>query len=114
VKTDEKGDIEWYKARLVGKGFSEKYGIDYKETFSPVIKFSSIRVLLTIAASEDWVLLQLGVTAAFLKGKLEEEIFMKIPDVYELADKDCDEGRDCLQLLRPLYGLKQASREWYV
>jgi hypothetical protein len=92
-----------YKARLVGKGFSQKYGIDYKETFSPVIKFSSIWVLLTIAALEDWVLLQLDVTVAFLKGKLEEEIFMKIPDGYELADKDCDEGRDCLQLLRPLY-----------
>jgi hypothetical protein len=113
VKTDEKGDIEQYKARLMGKGFSQKYGIDYKETFSPVIKFSSIWVLLTIAASEDWVLLQLDVTAAFLKGKLKEEIFMKIPDGYELADKDCNEGRDCLQLLNLLYGLKQVSQEWY-
>lgn len=106
IKYGADGNIQRYKARLVVRGFSQQHGIDYKETFSPVAKFSSIRALLAVATAEKMFFKQFDVKTAFLNGELEEEIFMKQPIGF-----DDHSGKVC-RLKRSLYGLKQASRVW--
>lgn len=106
VKRKANGDIERFKARLVVRGFSQVRGIDYQETFSPVVKFTSVRLILAVAAAEKLILRQFDIKTAFLYGELEEEIYMEQPDGF----KDSS-GKVCL-LNKSLYGLKQASRCW--
>ncbi|CAB0019509.1 unnamed protein product, partial [Nesidiocoris tenuis] len=106
VKTNPDGSVDRYKARLVIKGFSQKKGIDYEETFSPVAKTGTIRCLLSVAANEDMVLGQFDVSTAFLYGDLEEEIFMVQPEGFE------DGTNRVCHLKKSLYGLKQAPRCW--
>ena len=97
-----------YKARLVAKGFSQKYGIDYDETFAPVAKFTSIRIILTLAAKHKLMLHQMDVKTAFLNGVLDEDICMQKPDGYvDQAHPD-----NVCKLKRSLYGVKQAPRLW--
>uniref|UniRef100_A0A2N9HLW0 Integrase catalytic domain-containing protein n=1 Tax=Fagus sylvatica TaxID=28930 RepID=A0A2N9HLW0_FAGSY len=98
-----------YKARLVVKGFNQKQGIDFDEIFSPVVKMSSIRVILGLTASLDLELEQMDVKTAFLHGDLEEEIYMVQPERFEAKGK---EHKVC-RLKKSLYGLKQAPRQWY-
>jgi len=98
-----------YKARLVAKGFSQIEGIDYDEIFSPVVKHTSIRVLLSLVAQHDMELEQLDVKTAFLHGDLEETIYMTQPEGYVEAGK---ENHVC-RLKKSLYGLKQSPRQWY-
>jgi len=98
-----------YKARLVAKGYSQVHGVDFNDVFSPVVKHSSIRVLLALVAMYDLELEQLDVKTAFLHGELEEQIYMKQPQGFEIKGK---EDHVCL-LKKSLYGLKQSSRQWY-
>ena len=107
-KTRDDGTIERYKARLVAQGFSQQPGLDYEETFCPVIRYESLRSLIAIAAQKDLQLHQLDVTTAFLNGQLEEEIFMKQPEGYVIKGK---EHMVC-RLKKSIYGLKQSSRCW--
>lgn len=88
------------------KGCSQKPGIDFNETFSPVARFDSIRILLAIAAAKDYEIYQFDIKTAFLYGNLEEIICMKQPEGFE-----DDTGRVC-RLNKSLYGLKQAPRQW--
>ena len=109
VKHEESSSSPRYKARLVVKGFSQKKGVDFEEIFSPVVKMSSIRVILGLVATLDLELEQMDVKTAFLHGDLEEEIYMEQPEGFIEKGK---ESYVC-KLKKSLYGLKQAPRQWY-
>ena len=79
IKTQSDGTVDRYKAHLVAKGFTQKYGIDYEETFAPVARLSSVRTLIAVSASRYWPLFQMDVKNAFLNGELTEEVYMQLP-----------------------------------
>jgi hypothetical protein len=97
-----------FRARLVAKGFTQIQGIDFDETFSPVARFESLRMLLALAALENWEIHQMDVKSAFLNGLLDEEIYMEQPEGFITPGQ---ENKVCL-LQKAIYGLKQASRAW--
>ena len=109
VKQNPEGKIERYKARLVARGYSQTYGIDYDKTFAPVAKMNTVRVLVSCAANFGWPLHQLDVKNAFLHGDLQEEVYMEIPPGLASAET---EGKVC-RLKKALYGLKQSPRAWF-
>ena len=97
-----------FKARFVAKGYSQVYGLDYVDTFSPVVKHYSLRTVLAIAAAKDLEMIQLDIKTAFLNGDLQEEIYMEQPEGFIIPGKETE----VCKLLKSLYGLKQASRAW--
>ena len=110
TKRDAKGNIERFKVRLVAKGFTQKEGIDYKDTFSPVSKKDSLRIIMALVAHFDLELHQMDVKTAFLNGNLDEDIYMEQPEGFA---KKGNEHLVC-KLKKSIYGLKQASRQWYI
>ncbi|KAH9679831.1 hypothetical protein KPL71_026290 [Citrus sinensis] len=108
-KMDESGVVVRNKARLVAQGYNQEEGIDFDETFAPVARLESIRMLLAYACHKDFILYQMDVKSAFLNGYILEEVYVKQPPDFE-NDKF---PNHVYKLLKALYGLKQAPRAWY-
>jgi hypothetical protein len=109
TKRDSKGNVERFKATLVAKGFTQKEGVDYNETFSPVSKkdsFKIVRIVMALVAHYDLELHQMDVKTAFINGDLDETIFMAQLEHFVVKSK---EHLGC-RLKKSIYGLKQASR----
>ena len=103
------GTVDKYKARLVAKGFRQRENIDFFDTFSPVTRITSIRVLIALASLHGLVVHQMDVKTAFLNGELEEEIYMDQPEGFVIPGQ---EHKVC-KLDKSLYGLKQAPKQWH-
>ena len=107
MKTD--GTIDKYKARLVIKGYKQKEGLDYFDTYSPVTRITSIRMVLAIAALQNLEIHQMDVKTAFLNGDLDEEIYMEQPEGFVALGQE----KKVCKLVKSLYGLKQAPKQWH-
>ena len=103
-KVDANGSLERYKARLVAQGCTQKFGLDYEEIFSPVVRFEFVRCLLALGAQHKLHLHQMDVSTAFLHGELSEEVYMRQPEGF------VESGQENLvcRLKRSIYGLKQS------
>ncbi len=102
VKHNSDGSISRYKARLIAKGYAQTHGIDYDETFVPVAKMATVKVVIAMAASRGWVLHQMDVNNVFLHGELKEEMYLDQPPGYE----DMSHPDYVCRLRKALYGLK--------
>lgn len=108
TKRDSENNLTRRRARLVAKGISQRYGIDYDEVFAPAAKYSTVRFMLALASQQELEMLQLDVKKAFLNGELEEEIYLEQPEGFVIAGKE----NHLYRMLRAIYGLKQASNAW--
>jgi Reverse transcriptase (RNA-dependent DNA polymerase) len=107
VKVDEKNIPTRFKARLVAGGHRQVEGIDYDETYAPVSRMTTLRILLGVAACKSWIVHQLDIKTAFLHGKADLDIYMRQPSGFH------DGHEQVCKLQKTLYGLKQAPRAWY-
>lgn len=105
IKLRSDGTLDRYKARLVALGNRQEYGVDYEETFAPVAKMTTVRTVISIAASQGWPLHQMDVKNVFLHGDIKKEVYMTLP-----PGLLSNSSSDFYKLKRSLYGLKQAPR----
>ena len=103
------GTINKYKAQLVAKGYTQKEGDDFFDTYSPVARMTTIRVLLSLAASYGLLVHQMDMKTTFLNRELDEEIYMDQPNGFVVKGEE----RKVCKLLKSLYGLKQAPKQWH-
>ena len=109
IKYKLDGTLHRYKAQLVAKGYTQTYSIDYRETFAPVAKMNTVRILISLAVNLNWKLQQYVIKNAFLHGDLEDEIYIRILPRYEEAENKTK----VYKLKKALYGFKQFSRTWF-
>jgi Reverse transcriptase (RNA-dependent DNA polymerase) len=109
VKQTPEGKVKRYMARLVAKEYGQTYDIDYNETFAPVAKMGTVRMLVSCTANFNWPLHQLDVKNAFLHGDLKEEVYMEVPPGFATPQSV---GK-VYKLKKSLYGLKQSPRVWF-
>ncbi|KAK2436707.1 putative mitochondrial protein [Trifolium repens] len=114
-KRNENGEIARYKARLVAQGFSQRPGIDFNETYSPVVDATTFRYLISLVTHEGLNLHMMDVVRAYLYGSLDSDIYMKLPEGFNLPDVYSSGSREnySIKLNKSLYGLKQSGRMWY-
>ena len=114
-KRNEKNEIIRYKARLVAQGFSQRPGIDYDETYSPVMDAITFRYLISLAVSKKLEMRLMDVVTAYLYGSLDSDIYMKIPEGFKMPEALSTKPKEMysIKLQRSLYGLKQSGRMWY-
>lgn len=110
TKRDASGKIIKHKARLVAKGYVQQHGIDFDEVFAPVERIETVRLILALAAYNDWEVHHLDVKSAFLHGELKEEVYVSQPEGFVKPE---NEGK-VYKLSKALYGLRQAPRAWNV
>jgi hypothetical protein len=103
------GSVEKYKARILAHGFSQKEGIEYEETFSPVARYTSIKTIIALETKMKWKLHQMDVKTTFLNGVIEEEVYIEQTQEFEVEDK----YTHVYKLKKALYGLKTTPRSWY-
>lgn len=108
IKYKPSGEVERYKAWLVAKGFMQVEGVDFHDTFAPVAKLVTVRIVIVVAVQRKWFIHQLDVNNAFLHGDLSEEIYMKVPQGFAKTG----DTRVC-RLKKSIYDLRQSSRNWY-
>lgn len=108
VKRNPDGSIERYKGRYVAKGYDQRFGRDFDQTFSPTPRWAALRAVLALGALEDLELMSADISSAFLNGELSEEVYVEQPEGFEQKGKDW-----VWRLFKSLYGLKQAGREWH-
>ena len=109
IKRHLDGTMDWFKACLVAKGFNQCSSVDYIETFSPVIKLTTIRLIFSLALSNNWPFKQIDVNNMFLHGQLTEQVFMQQP----VGFIDQSYPHHVCSLQKSIYGLKQGPRAWY-
>ena len=102
-----------YKARLVAQGFMQKPGVDYNETYSPVMSSITFRYLISLVVQNRLSLQLMDVVTAYLYGSLDSEIYMKVPDGINIPNPAANRNMYCVKLQKSLYGLKQSGRMWY-
>jgi hypothetical protein len=112
IKRNSDGSINKYKGRVVAKGYAQREGIDYTETFAPTARFGALRTVIALAALEDWDLESVDISTAFLNGDIDAEVYMTKPEGVEFPGFEGSEW--VLQLLKGLYGIKQGPRIWSV
>lgn len=108
VKLKANGDVERFKARLVAKGYTQKEGLDFHETFSPVVKIATVRTVLSLAAQHNWFVHQLDVYNAFLQGDLHDEVYMQLPEGFDIQGES---GLVCRLANPSMVSNKQAGNE---
>ncbi|KMQ86904.1 retrovirus-related pol polyprotein from transposon tnt 1-94 [Lasius niger] len=106
LKRDTSGKIARYKARLVARGFNQKEGIDYDQTYAPVARFAIVRFLLAMSVTFGWLTRHIDIKSAYLNGHLKEELYMRLSALHK------NEETKTVKLLRPIYGLKQSEHNW--
>jgi len=110
IKVGHDGTIDCLKARLVAKGYTQIFGLDYGDTFSPVVKMAYVRLFIAMATLQQWPLYQLDVKNVFLNGDLQEKNYMEQPPTFVARGESS--GFAC-HLCKSLYGLKQSPRAWF-
>lgn len=109
VQKNSDGSFSWRKARLVARGFNQVEGVNFHETFSPVVKFTTVRLVLSFAVSNNWEMRQVDVNNAFLHRDLQEEVYMAQPPGFSHKVFP----NHVYKLQRSLYGLRQSPHVWY-
>ncbi|MCO5608558.1 hypothetical protein L7F22_062769 [Adiantum nelumboides] len=104
------GSLDKHKTRLMARGFSQRPGVDFDETYAPTARMTTIRTVLCLAAHFGWAVFQMDVKSAFLNGEMEKEVYVSQPPGFQVTGKEDHVYR----LWKALYGLKQAGRQWYL
>lgn len=109
TKLNEHGEVDKLKSRLVAKGYTQEYGVDYTEVFTPVARMETVRLVVSLIAQKQWNIYQLDVKSTFLHGDLDEDVYVEQPPGYKVKGQE----DKVYKLNKALYGLKQAPRAWY-